>query len=584
MVGTFQFGGIASGLDTGQIIDSLMAIERRPLLALQSRQAELQARKSAFGDLSAKLTTLNDAVAKLLEATTTQARGATSSDATIATASASANTAVQSFTVNVTSLATRTLVTGASQIGTAVTGATSLAGSTFSIAPTSGTFTVAVGGVSKSFSVDAATDTVQSVLDKLNDATTGFGPGFAALSGNKITLSSGGSPLTLGSGADTSNFLTAMKLLAAPGASSGTVTSTGPIGVAQPSVSLSSANLAVNPGASGSFKVNGVQIDWNSTESLNSIITKINNSAANVTASYDSATDKFTLLAKTTGSTAIALEHVGGGDLLTSLGVLGTAQSLGKNAQYDLGDGVQRYSTSNTIGDAVSDVTLTLAGQGTTTIGLTQDTETSVTAVRDFVTAYNAAAGFIQQKTAFNATTNTGSMFTGSSLFRSVEREMRKVVSTMATGLTSAYTSLPQIGISTGAFTTEVAPTKNLVLDEAKLTQALEDDQQAVTDLLTSASGPVATLSTHLTTMLSDTGVLGSGDNSAMTIADDQIATIDKQIANMELRLDARQASLEKKFASLELTMARLQAQSAQIASQLQALSAMAAPTPGTGQ
>jgi flagellar hook-associated protein 2 len=198
------------------------------------------------------------------------------------------------------------------------------------------------------------------------------------------------------------------------------------------------------------------------------------------------------------------------------------------------------------------------------------------------VNAYNAVADFISQQTAYNADTKSASRFTGSALFRSVESEIRKVVTTTASGLSGAYTSLTQIGISTGAFTTEITPTKKLELDETKLTDALKTNQQAVTDLLTAATGPIQTVSTYLENALSDTGILGSGENSAASITGKEIDTIQKQIDGWETRLDARQSQLEKKFAALERNMAKLQAQSAQLTSQLASLNGLFAPPPAS--
>ena len=65
MAGTFQIGGLASGLDTGKIIDQLMAIERRPLTSLQKRQQDLQDRKTAYADLSSKLSAVRIKAANL---------------------------------------------------------------------------------------------------------------------------------------------------------------------------------------------------------------------------------------------------------------------------------------------------------------------------------------------------------------------------------------------------------------------------------------------------------------------------------------------------------------------------------------
>ena len=45
--------GIASGLDTEQLIQQLMAIERRPLVAMQERKNILQQQRDAWLTLTA---------------------------------------------------------------------------------------------------------------------------------------------------------------------------------------------------------------------------------------------------------------------------------------------------------------------------------------------------------------------------------------------------------------------------------------------------------------------------------------------------------------------------------------------------
>lgn len=554
-----QIGGLASGLDTGTIITQLMSLERRPIQSLQNKQQTLQTRKAALSDLASKLSALRGKTANLQLSTTTQGRTATSSKPEFATATAGANAAKGSYTLKVTTLATRTRLTGTAQAAAAVAGATALSGPSFSVPVTSGTFTVKVGAVSKTFTVDAAVDTVQSVLNKLNAAGTGFGAGFASLTANKLRLTNG-SAISVGAGGDTSNFLDVTKLSTA--VSGTTVQSVGPVGVVQANAVFASANLATPPvGTSGAFSVNNVTINWDATDTLNSVIGKINSSAANVQASYDTATDKLTLEAKGTGNEAISLQHLSGGNLLNSLKVLTATQTIGSNANYDLGDGIQRYSQSNAVTDALAGVTLNLVAPGTTALTIGQDTTAGISAVKEFVAAYNAAVGLVQEQTKVDAASKKASVLTGDSIAMGVEPQLRRVLSARDTGLTTALRDLASIGLSSGAVGSAAGNTKTMVLDEAKLTKALQDDPQAVSNLLTSPTGPLASLNSYLTQVTA----AGSGLSAGQTSADTLITSLGKQITRMEERMDIRQAALERKFAALEVTMSRLQGQSAQL-------------------
>ncbi len=103
MVSIFRAGGLASGLDTNTIIDSLVQIESQPLAVLQKRQSALQTQISALGDLASRLSNLQSAAVAL---GTTGALGVkVSSTHTDFTAAASSTASPGRYQVQVTSLA-----------------------------------------------------------------------------------------------------------------------------------------------------------------------------------------------------------------------------------------------------------------------------------------------------------------------------------------------------------------------------------------------------------------------------------------------------------------------------------------------
>lgn len=62
---TFRASGIASGIDTGFMVEELTKIQRIPLDRLKSRQNAFSKQVSALGDISSKLTALKTAASKL---------------------------------------------------------------------------------------------------------------------------------------------------------------------------------------------------------------------------------------------------------------------------------------------------------------------------------------------------------------------------------------------------------------------------------------------------------------------------------------------------------------------------------------
>ncbi len=59
--GLFSIGGIASGLDTSDIVTQLMQLERQPVTRLEQRQQDLQTTRDAWGDLNTRLSSLRSA-------------------------------------------------------------------------------------------------------------------------------------------------------------------------------------------------------------------------------------------------------------------------------------------------------------------------------------------------------------------------------------------------------------------------------------------------------------------------------------------------------------------------------------------
>ncbi len=474
----------------------------------------------ALSQLRDLLSTLQSKVLALTRTSTVNAKRVStdtpSSMAPIVSASAGPTAAIGSFKVTVLQLASSTVARSAAAAGQAVDQGAPLQSAGFAITPTSGTFTI--NGVT--ITIDASVDKIGDVINRINSSGAGV---TASLvndpdgRANRLELTSA-SPIQLGSGADTSNFLTAAKLLAAPETFAGgtyTRASTGNLGTVQAGSLLQNARLATSLNASsGSFKINGVEITWDATrDSLSDVISRINASGAKVTASYDSVQDKLVLTAKDTGSSAIALSDQTGNFLASLLRVADPstlAQDLGQNAQYqvDVVDGgATQTSSSNTITGIIPGVTLNLLRPDPSTqvtVTVQQDTGATVQAVKDFVSAYNQVMDFLDQNMAWDNTAKKGGVLMGDSTARMVQSQLRLLVSAAGEGLSGPYTSLASVGVSTGAIGTG-SSARRLSVDEAKLTQALTDNPEAVAELF-SAFRNTATFTDGAGAIVSITG------------------------------------------------------------------------------
>ncbi len=101
MPGTFSVGGLASGLDTQNILDQLIAIERRPIVLLQSRKMGYQKKLDVWKKVSSKLSSLVSALSNLRTQSDFKAftTGTDNKDAITLTATSSAEPAEHSVTI-----------------------------------------------------------------------------------------------------------------------------------------------------------------------------------------------------------------------------------------------------------------------------------------------------------------------------------------------------------------------------------------------------------------------------------------------------------------------------------------------------
>src|ERR1017187_6443348 len=313
--------GLASGMDWTSIINEMVTIQQQPEKQMQAQQAILTSEGAAYTSLGTDLAALQKDVTALMSPIFFDSRTAASGNAALASATAATGTSLGTYTFKFTQLASEASWQGATAAVNPLSDTDSLAGVTvgsagFATPVTAGTFRVN----GKQITI-ASTDTLQSVLSQITTAT-GVAASYSAAT-DEITLSSG-SPIVLGNANDTSNFLQVAQLYNNGGNSIASASALGGVNLGKV---LSSSNLAtpVSDGGSGNgqFLVNGVAIDFNaSTDTINSVLQKINDSAAGVTATYDASSKQFQMTNSTTGDVGITLQDVTG-NFLAATGLYG---------------------------------------------------------------------------------------------------------------------------------------------------------------------------------------------------------------------------------------------------------------------
>ncbi|MDB4894056.1 MAG: flagellar hook-associated 2 protein, partial [Firmicutes bacterium] len=275
-VGVLKIPGMVTGLDTENLIKTLMAVERKPVDALQKQSDTLTPKASAWRDLNQRLLTLQKRMEdiKNVPASAWDARQASVSDASVLTATAQSTAIPGSFTVEVTALAKSTILQqGLMNNGTANT---PVADPTAALnLAAGGTIVVSSGAASgKTFAIKA-TDSLNDIANTINanKDTLGF-------SASVVQVSPGDHRLVLTGKNGTANDFTLDDAAGSTvGAALGLVTG---------------KNIRVDTAANTQAKVNGVAVSSADNTLTNAIpgttltLQKTTTSPVTVTLSKDS--------------------------------------------------------------------------------------------------------------------------------------------------------------------------------------------------------------------------------------------------------------------------------------------------------
>lgn len=129
-------------------------------------------------------------------------------------------------------------------------------------------------------------------------------------------------------------------------------------------------------------------------------------------------------------------------------------------------NGIAVTSAGNTVNEAIQGVTLNLAKIGASNLTVARNTGSVESGVNSFVKAYNDLNSALKNLSGYDAATKQGGPLLGDSTARTIQEQVRKMLSTALTGVDGSLTTLSQIGVS---FQKDGA----LALDAAKLKTAL---------------------------------------------------------------------------------------------------------------
>jgi flagellar hook-associated protein 2 len=547
-----QVTGLASGMNWATVITELANAERAPETQWENQINSLDVQNSAYTTIDGDLTTLQTDIETLQNSSLYTGTTAQSSNTDVATANSDSTAPLGNYTFDISQLATAAQMNGATNISQALSPDGDLSSVTigtagFATPVTAGTFTVNGAQVTI-----ATTDSLQQVFNNIATATNNTVTASYNPTTDEITLAGTGStPVVLGSAADTSNFLQVAQLY-----NNGTnsVTSSSALGHVQLGATMTDADLntAITDGGNGQgeFTINGVAIDYDaSTDSIQDVLDSINNSAAGVTATYDTINNRFVLTDNTTGDVGISMQDLTG-NFLAATGLSSGTLEGGKNLLYTLNGGTQQLvSQSNTItqdSSSIAGLSVTASQTGSTTVSVTSDTSAITSAVQQFVSDYNTLQTAITNNQAVT-TSSSGAVspgvLTGDLTANGIASDLRSLVTSSVPGLTGAVSMLSDLGIQTNG------QNNTLSVDTSTLSSAVAANINSVETLFTD---PTNGLATQLSNYINDTtGTNGTITNHQASL-NQQVTDLNTQISNLEAKITSDTATWTSEFTAME--------------------------------
>ena len=533
-----------SSFDWKAIVDQLIAAESKPIERLETTKTANTGQTTALAAIKTAFTELQDSV-QAMRADNIFSLRTVSSDLTSTTwkTTSASGTPVGSYAFNVSRLATKAQQVGAANIGAALNTVNDVSGLTLAnlntaTAITAGKFTVNGAQVNV-----ATTDSLADVFAAVATATGGNVTGSYNAATDKISFTSGNSSeIILGSSVDSSNFLSAMKLSNNGGPA---VVSADRLGTVKLfTATIANSGLATPVSGSGTFSLNGVSISYDaSVDRMGDLLSRINNSAAGVTAAYDSTADRFTLTNSTTGDSGVGMSDPSG--MLAALGLTtggGGSFVRGVNAQFSINGGATINSSSNTLGVELHGITglnVSVDSLSTQTLRVQSDGAAMATYVNNFVTKFNEVQNKIAADTqvVVSGTKVSKAVLAGNREVEAWSSRLRSLAFDVIGGLGGSVKRLDDLGIDFNGTTSQL-----VIKSPDKLTAALAEKPNEVSDFfLKATTGFVARMYTGLTNLMRD-------DTTQQNSLSKTNLNLDEQIARLKAKLEQQRETLTNAF------------------------------------
>lgn len=606
-------GGLVSGMDIDELVRSLSNTSREKIIKQQRSIQKLEWKQTAYRSVTKALAEFQKSYLDILSPTNfrsaaffnTVKKVTSSSDAISVSASGSANEG--NITINsIEQLATSQTIKSATSVSKSLSGTLPTAAEdiTALVDSLSGkSILLTLDGKAKTVSFDSTfiananadglTSALQTAVDRafgVNNPTDRIIE--IAGSVGEFSITATGSEIKVNNiGEDTE---TLGKLGLIHGQSNKLSTNS-----TLTDVSLSKTLVA---GASDTYKfsINAVAFEFAKSDSLSTVMNKINSSEAGVSVTYSSITDSFSMIAKNSGigDNIVISETAGNGNLMEALGLTGTdaAVTQGKNALLTVnGQAISRSSNSVSIdGMNIELLKKTETGDAPITVTTKEDASALLDPIKKFVTDYNTMIDLINGLTKesdfpkFHPLSDDekaemkdaqiekweekakSGLLRGDSLLRSIASKLQMTMMSVAE---QGGISLYNMGITSAGY----QENGKLKIDEGKLTAALKTNSFEIKNLFTGENGLATKMNTVITDAVKTSGVQGTRGSlvemagvDATTSASQNniaktIAGTNKQIIELQARLTKEESRLWGKFSAMESALQRMNNQSSMV-------------------
>ncbi len=485
---TLAINGVLSGIDYDTLVDGLMAAEYVPYTRLDDEKLEVKAQQLATNAIEDAISSLQTQVSKMQNVSTLVSIKGTTSDSNVVGISASSGALPGSHTVTVNQLASSERIVHdagteyqTTKVGTGGSISTSVNTNTvadadatwFTTGAEGAVYTFQIGGedeIEVTFAADTAysMNEVAALINEASQETFEYdmvsvnGTGPFELAFTAKHRGAGELTATLESGTDIDEFMDAADWNNTDGTD-------------------------VDAGAF-IYTYNGQTrtIYTTADTTLAGLAGLINNDGSNpgVTANIIKHDGTYHLVLagnKTGADYTITIDDVNTTINGFDSADFTTAQTA-QDAEFridgypDPGDPVAwMSSSSNSITDVLPNVTLSLTGEGTTTVNLTKDDSSLLTNVQNLVNSYNNLVNIVDGYTGYDEVTGVSGDLQGDSTIRGILNAIRNSLTRPISGFSSddGIVMAANIGI-------EIDKEGQLSLDTEVFNQALKDNYDQV--------------------------------------------------------------------------------------------------------